>query len=229
MTNQLKLRCPAWQSGVLLGTALTALAFCEYASGFYAWKNASLDQVLVLWGFSIPLDAVIKTGLSIVAGITCTLGFPVAMHLWRTGRKGLQRQAKLAFAVSGVAAVLTMSNLSGYYAWTRDTAEALKFQTTLEYRTAADDYAADAQVLRSNGSLGQDRYDQHKADLATLQRGEVKATAERHLGDVGRASVILALIIGAASAFRLPGTAARKAVRRTKKAQPAQRGLRAVN
>jgi len=195
---------PRWQSLVLIGGALTALAAVELSCATYAWQTASTAQTLELGGLAVPSDVALKTAQSVAAGLCVALGPAVALHLWRSGRVALRRQAWLGVAAALVGLVVSTSNLSGYYAWTRQ-------QHAAEAAAASPLYAvAQAAAARA---LAEDGYLAH-ADRVVLERAQTPATAARSGGDVARALLILTLVSGMSAAYRLPGKA---------KAQPKRR------
>jgi|GEM_PF-6854603 len=198
---------PAWQSQVLLAGALAALAAAELGAVAYAFQSASMSQVLDLGGMMVPTDVVLKTAMSIAAGLCVALGPVIAAHLWRSGRKGLRRQAYLAIAAALVGLCVSTSNLSGYFAWTRSQREVETIRANPLYAVAA---ANAAKVVSGEISylIG--------ADRELLAAGQGLSAADRNGGDVGRALFILVLISGMGSAYRLP-TRPKKVVKRPRR------------
>lgn len=212
-TNTLRFLAPARESAALFVASLAALCAAEIGAGVYAAQSAASAQAL--WG--IPTDAILKTALSVTAGLGVAFGAPVTAWLFRTGRKGLRGQAWLAALMTALALVISASNLSGYFAWTRGQAEAEAVQASMAYRTAAR--------LQARREAGEAVYIRRE-DEAVLRSGEPPADAERELGDIVKAFGVHLLILGF-GAYRLP--AQRKAPARKRK--PAAKGkpnLRAV-
>lgn len=199
--NNHNLSLPTWQSRALLLAGLAALAAAELGSGVYAFQSASGAQQV--WG--IPTDAVLKTAMSVTAGLGVAFGMVVTAWLWRTGRKGLRKQAWLAMAVTAVALAISVSNLSGYFAWTREqhAAEAVRAQES--FRIAAERRDAGAYLSRS--------------DEALLRRGQAPTDAERESGDLGKALGVHLLVLGFGAAYRLPVPAKRKRKAKQTRAQ----------
>lgn len=189
---------PAWQSKALLAGALAALLAVELAAAAYAYQSASRAQVLALGGgVEIATDVVLKTAMSIAAGLALALGPSVAWHLWRGKRVGLRRQAYLAIAASIAGLVIATTNLSGYSAWTRQQRTVEAVTTNPLYALAVDNAAK----VRS-GELAY----LSGADRTLLREGQALTTAQRDFGDVARAVLILLLVSGMATAYRLPHT-----------------------
>ncbi len=191
MTNH-NLSLPTWQSRALLGASLAALAAAELGAGVYAFQSASASQEV--WG--VPTDAALKTVLSVAAGLGVAFGAAVTAWLWRTGRKGLRRQAWLAMVMTAWALAISTGNLAGYFAWTRAQHAAETVRASETYQVARERQAERAYLTR--------------ADEAVLRRGEAPADAEREPGDLGKAFGVHLLILGFGAAYRLPAPAKRK-------------------
>lgn len=204
------LSLPVWQSRILLGAGIVALAAAELGAGVYAFQSASTSQEV--WG--IPTDAALKTAMSLAAGIGVAFGAAVAAWLFRTGRKGLRLQAWLAVAMTAWALTISVGNLSGYFAWTRAQHAAEVVRVSDSYRVASE--------RRDSGQY------LSRTDEATLRRGEAPADAERELGDLSKGLGIHLLILGFGAAFRLPAPAKKRRSKRQPKAQ-GKPGLRAVS
>lgn len=193
------LSLPTWQSRVLLVASLAALAAAELGAGVYAFQSASRSQEF----YGIPTDAALKTVLSVTAGLGVAFGAAVTAWLWRTGRKGLRRQAYLAIAMTAWALVISVGNLAGYFAWTRAQHAAEVVRMSEPYRIALERVNSGAYVPDEDRSL--------------IRRGEPPADAERELGDIGKAFGVHILILGFGAAYRLPAP-----VKRKRKQQPKQ-------
>lgn len=192
---------PTWQSRALLGAALAALAAAEIGAGVYAFQSASRSQEL--WG--LPTDAVLKTVLSVSAGLGVAFGAAVTAWLWRTGRKGLRKQALLAAVMTVWALLISVSNLSGYFAWTRA-------QHGAETARASETYQVALNRIRSGAYVA-------PGDRNALLAGEAPADAEREAGDIGKALAVHLLILGFGAAYRLPAPAKRKRKAKSQRAQ----------
>jgi hypothetical protein len=190
--TQNNLSLPMWQSRALLGAGLAALAAAELGSGVYAFQSASGAQQV--WG--VPTDAVLKTAMSVTAGLGVAFGMVVTAWLWRTGRKGLRKQAWLAMAVTIVALAISVSNLSGYFAWTRAQHSAEQVRSSEAYHIALT-------RIESGGYVPD-------ADYRTVRRGQAPADAERESGDLGKALGVHLLVLGFGAAYRLPASATRR-------------------
>jgi len=197
---------PQWQSQTLLVGALLALGAAELGAVAYAYQSASRSQILELGGFGVPTDVVLKTAMSVAAGLCVALGPAVAAHLWRSGRKGQRRQALLAIAAALVGLCVSTSNLSGYFAWTRG-------QREIETVTSNPLYAV-AVANAERVARGEISY-LTGADRRLLSEGQALSAAARDGGDVGRALFVLILISAMGSAYRLP--AKPKAAKRTRR------------
>lgn len=208
--SQSNLSLPVWQSRALLVAALAALAAAALGSGVYAFQTASASQEV--WG--IPSDALLKTVLSCSAELGVAFGAVVTAWLWRTGRRGLRKQAYLAGAMTAVAVLVAAGNLAGYTAWTRAVRVAEVARSSDEYRIAAR--RRDANQYLSG------------ADEAILRRARAPADAEREAGDWGRAFAVHICILGFGAAFRLPAAAKRKRKAKPVRKQVVKVPLRAV-
>lgn len=185
------LTLPVWQSRVLLAAGFAAFLAAELGAGVYAFQSASASQEV--WG--IPTDAALKTVLSVAAGLGVALGAAVAAWLWRTGRKGLRKQAYLAMVITAWALFVSVGNLSGYFGWTRAQREVEAVTTNPLYAVAA----ANAQAVvegRAPYLTG--------ADRRLLMDGQANADAQREAGDVSKALAVHLLILGFGTAYRLP-------------------------
>lgn len=186
------LSLPVWQSRVLLGAGLAALAAAELGSGVYAYQSASASQVF----YGIPTDATLKTVLSVTAGLGVAFGAAVTAWLWRTGRKGLRKQAYLAAVMTVWALAISVGNLSGYFAWTRAQHAAEVVRLTDSYKVALERTQAGAYVSAEDRRL--------------VLRGEAPADAEREVGDLSKAFAVHLLILGFSGAYRLPEPAKKR-------------------
>lgn len=200
MSNH-NLTLPTWQSRALLGSALAALAAAEIGAGVYAFQSASSEQVF----YGIPTDAVLKTVLSVAAGLGVAFGAAVTAWLWRTGRKGLRRQAWLAMFMTAWALTISVGNLSGYFAWTRAQAAAEAVRETESYRQALARERAGVYVSDD--------------DRRTIRRGEAPVDAERELGDLSKAFGVHLLILGFGAAYRLPAPVKKRRKSKQSRAQ----------
>lgn len=200
MTNH-NLSLPVWQSRALLCASLAALAAAALGSGVYAFQSASASQEF----YGISTDAITKTVLSFSAEIGVAFGAVVTAWLWRTGRKGLRKQAYLAAIMTAWALMISVGNLAGYFAWTRGHRAAEVVQQSEAYQIAADRRATNA-YLSNN-------------DEAVLRRGEAPADAERELGDIMKALGMHILILGFGAAYRLPAPAKRRRKSKQSRAQ----------
>lgn len=192
---------PIWQSWALLIAALLATGAVEVASAAYAFQSASRAQVLDLGGVAIQTDVLLKTLMSIAAGLAVVIGPSVAIYKLSKQGERTRRQGYLAVAVCVVGFWLAAGNLSGYFAWTRDQRAVEVAQDNPLYDMAA---ANAARVARGEAAYltGDDR--------RILREGQAQITARREAGDVARAAFILALISGMATAYRLPKGASLK-------------------
>lgn len=199
---------PVWQSRVLLTAGLAALAAAALGSGAYAFQSASASQEL--WG--IPTDAVIKTTLAVAADIGVALGSAVTVWLWRSGRKGFQKQAYVAAVATAWAFILGVGNLSGYSAWTREQHAVDAVLANPLYQVAAANAERAAADPAHFYVTGQDR--------RLLLAAQAPVTATRDFGDVSKAIGLHALVLVFGFAYRLP--AAKKTPK--KKAARVQKG-----
>lgn len=195
---------PRWQSALLLSAALLTTAAACTGGVIYAVQTASPSQSL----YGIPTDVVIKTALAVTADIGVAFGAIVTAWLWRTGRKGLRKQAILAGVMTALAVVIAVSNLSGYNAWIRNQVqvEAVRSNPLYELATENAERAAAGQVYLSS------------ADRRMLEAGQTNTTAVRNGGDVVKAFGIHLLILGFGAAFQLPVKAQRRKARRPRRA-----------
>lgn len=179
-------QAPVWQSRALLTGALLAAGAAGVGSAVYAFQSASLAQVF----YGVPTDAVLRTMTAVAADLSVVFGPVVTVHLWRTGRRGLRRQSYLAAAVALIGLLISVGNFSGYLAWTRGQRVAEAAQGSVLYAAAVDH-------IRSGGYVSPEDRNAVTAALAP-------AGAERQLGDVAKALLVLAGSAGMASAYRLP-------------------------
>lgn len=209
MQLSMNMALPVWQSRILLVAGLAALAAAELGAGIYAFQSAARSQEL----YGVPVDATLKTVISIAAGLGVALGASVSAWLWRTGRKGLRKQAQLAILMTIWALTISIGNLSGYFAWTRAQHGAEAVRATTAYQVA---------VERING-----REYVSDEDRALARRGQAPSDAERELGDIGKAFSVHLLILGFAAAYRLPAPPKKKRATRPQRARGTPK-LRAV-
>jgi hypothetical protein len=186
------LSLPLWQSRALMCAGLAALAASELGAGAYAFQSASASQEVM----GVPTDAALKTVLSVAAGLGVAFGAVVTAWLWRTGRKGMRRQAWLAAVMTAWALTISVGNLSGYFAWTRAQHVAETVRASEPYRIALD-------RIEHGGYVPDD-------DYRTVRQGQPPSDAERETGDVGKALGVHLLILGFGAAYRLPAPARRK-------------------
>lgn len=205
--SQYRQTLPEWQSRILLGAGLCALAAAALGSGVYAFQSATSSQEV----YGVPTDAIIKTTLAIAADIGVALGSAVTAWLWWSGRKGLRRQAYIAGIATMLAFTLGVSNLSGYSAWTRE-------QHAVDAALANPLYAM-AVANAERVTAGQMAY-LTGADRRLLEAGQANITAERDFGDVMRATGLHILVLLFGFAYRLPT----KPKVRAKKANRARKG-----
>lgn len=207
--SQYRLTLPEWQSRTLMGAGLAALAAAAFGSGVYAFQSASDSQLV----YGVPTDAVIKTTLAVAADVGVALGAAVTAWLVWSNRKGLQRQAIWAAAATALAFALGVSNLSGYYAWTRGQHAADAARSNPLYAVAVAN-AARVESGEAPYLLGDDR--------RILQAAQAPSNAVREGGDVGKAIGLHVLVLLFGFAYRLPAKRKQKVVRkrRTQKGQP---------
>lgn len=194
---------PVWQSRILLAAGLAALTAAALGSGAYAFQTASASQEV--WG--IPTDAVIKTTLAVAADIGVAFGAAVTMWLWRSGRKGLRKQAYVAIAATAFAFILGVSNLSGYFAWTRQqhTIDAVHANPLYELAVANADAVREGRLPYLAGH-----------DRRLLLEGQIATTAVRDSGDLGKAFGLHLLVLVFGFAYRLPAPRQQRRVRRAR-------------
>lgn len=209
---------PIWQSRTLITLAVAATVAIECASIAYAAQSASRSQVLDLGFGPIQTDVLLKTLMSVAAGAAVVIGSVVAAHQWRRRHmRGRLSLAWIAVAVTAVGFVISTSNLSGYFAWVREQRAVEVVRDNPLYMAAAANAArvARGELLYLTGD-----------DRRILREAQQVATADRTLGDVGRAGFMLALVAGMATGYRLtdkrPGDAPEQG-----KAKPKRRRRRA--
>lgn len=181
---------PQWQSALLLGAALLTTAAAGLGGVIYAEQTASPSQSF----YGIQTDVALKTAMAVSADLGVAFGAIVTAWLWRTGRKGLRKQAILAGVMTAWALLISTGNLSGYFAWVRN-------QTQVEAVRANPLYAL-AQADAERAARGQIWLS--SADRRILEQGQTLATATREGGDVSKALAVHLLILGFGAAFRLP-------------------------
>ncbi len=207
--TQINMALPVWQSRILFLAGLAALGAAELGAGVYAYQSAARAQLV----YGVPIDAVLKTVISIAAGLGVALGASVSAWLWRTGRKGLRKQALLAICMTAWALMISVGNLSGYFAWTRAQYAAETTRESAVYQIALERVRGGAYVPNEDRRL--------------VSHGAAPSDAEREFGDVGKSFGVHLLILGFAAAYRLP------APHQKKRAKPIKRvrgtpNLRAV-
>lgn len=187
MTNTL---LPHKESRWLLATGFAVLGAASFGEAVYAFQTAAQSQVIETPFGSFPFDAAVKTVIAIGAGIFGALGLPVSIALWRRGRQRWRNQAKLGFALAGVAVLFSVGNLSGYYAHTRG-------QANQEIARELPGYAA----IEMKADRGErlTRYEQ-----ATLMAGQRTASVTREAGDVLKAMLVYGLIVACGVAYTMP-------------------------
>lgn len=199
--SQSRLTLPEWQSRALMGAGLAALAAAAFGSGVYAFQSASVSQLV----YGIPTDAVIKTTLAVAADVGVALGAAVTAWLYWSNRKGLQRQAIWAAAATALAFTLGVSNLSGYYAWTRGqhAADAARASPLHDVAVANAERVARGEMAYLTG-----------ADRRLLEQAQAPSNAVRESGDVGKAIGLHILVLLFGFAYRLPAKRKAKVVRK---------------
>ena len=182
---------PEWQSRILLGAGLAALAAAALGSAVYAFQSASDSQEF----YGIPTDAVIKTALAVAADIGVAFGAAVTAWLWWSGRKGLRKQAIVAAAATSLAFALGVVNLSGYSAWTRQQHEVDAVHANPLYEVA---------VANAARAESDPRYYVTGTDRRLLQAAQAPLTAVRDAGDIFKAIGLHVLVLVFGFAYRLP-------------------------
>lgn len=203
-SSNLRHTLPVWQSRVLLGAGLAALAAAALGSGVYAFQSASASQEV----YGIPTDALIKTTLAVAADIGVALGAAVTAFLFLSGRKGLKRQAWVAAAATALAFCIGTANLSGYFAWTRAQHGVDAVIEDPLYRVA---------VANAERAVDDPRFHLNGTDRRLLEAARTPDTAERDFGDVLRAIGLHILVLLFGSAYRLPTRKAAKSKRSTRR------------
>lgn len=187
---------PVWQSRALIVLAILATIAVEFATAAYNYQSASRSQLLDTGlGFTIQTDVLLKTLMSVAAGASVVIGSVVMAHHWRKrNMKGRMGQAIVAIIVTVFGFVVSVSNLSGYFAWVRDQRAVEVVRENPLYRAAA----ANAERV-ARGELPYLSGD----DRRILREAQQLTTAEREPGDVFRAIFILGLVAGMATGYRL--------------------------
>lgn len=205
---------PQWQATLLFWGAMLTTAAAGLGGVIYAEQSASPSQTV----YGIPTDVALKTAMAVTADLGVALGAIVTAWLWRTGRKGLRKQAILAGVMTAWALMIATGNLSGYFAWVRN-------QTQVEAVRANPLYAlAQADAERAaRGEIWLSSADRHM-----LEQGQTLSTATRDGGDVSKALAVHLLILGFAAAYRLPAPRKQEKVRRTRRTVGTPR-LKVVN
>jgi len=187
---------PVWQSVLLQVSAVCAVVAIEAAGMAYSMQSASAAQVLDLGGgMKVHTDVVLKSVMSVAAGLSVVYGPTIALHFWRRGGARKRVLTVLAAAVSVVGFFVSASNLSGYTAWTRTGRDIEVTRANPFYAMAV----ADAEAVQA----GRKPY-LPSEERAILLRGQTQTTATRPFGDVLKAGAILLLVSGMATGFRLP-------------------------
>lgn len=222
---------PPWIWGaVLMCAGAAVMVASEFSVGVFAFRTA--DTSVMLGG--IPVDALNKVAIGSLAGVLAFGGMAVWSWLATHDRKPLQRQARIALAVTLCASAFAVFNLASAFGYYRRTAEAPKVAASAEYAQALETYRAasgrlSGEIRDTDGagfsvSLGEEEAHtlkrQAAAALAVVKRGEAPTGAELPgLFDVLRAIIAHLLGVAPAAAFRLP--AARKTPKRGKRAKSA--------
>lgn len=203
---------PRRESKVLLATGLAILAAASFGEAVYAFQTAAQAQAFTLLGVTVPTDALLKTVVAVGAGIYGALGVPVSIALLQRGGAKYEHQARVGLALAAAAILISIGNLSGYFAHTRTQAVAEMTETSATYRQAAAKMARGERLYRS--------------ELEAMERAERTPTPERNIGDVFKAALVYVLIVTCGAAYRLP--AERGGKRRTKRqaTQPVKRTRR---
>lgn len=199
---------PHTQSKWLLATGLAVLGAASFGEAVYAFQTASQAQTIEIAGVNVPFDAVVKTVIALGAGVFGAVGLPVSIALWRRGGKTRrwQNQARLGFGLAAVAILISVGNLSGYFAYTRSQANA-------EIAAASPLYVAAIAKAERGETLA--RYEREALDAA-----QVSATAQRDLGDLFKAALAYGLIVACGAAYTLPRE--RQATRRRSRNKKAE-------
>ena len=145
-----------------------------------------------IFDIAIPTDAILKTIVAVGAGIYGALGVPVSIALLqREGKTAkYRRQAQVGLALALCAILISIGNLSGYFAHTRA-------QATAEFTTQSPIYL---QAIAKQ-ERGEQLYRYERDAIENAQR---TATPKRNLGDILKAALIYVLIVVAGPSYRLP-------------------------
>lgn len=189
VTNQ---TIPSRQSAALLLASLAATAAAATACAIYAVQSASPSQAIL----GIPTDAALKTVMAVVADLGVCFGAIVAAWLWRTGRKGLRKQAIFAMVMTAFATAAAVGNLGGYFAWTNGQHVADVTKASPLYPVALEH----ARLEAAHPGVGY----LSSRDRDMLEKAQVPDTAHRTDGDTLKALGIHLLILGFGAAYRLP-------------------------
>lgn len=183
---------PRRESKWLLATGIAVLAAASLGEAVYAWQTASQAQAIEWNGFTIQTDALIKTVFAVGAGVFGALGVTVSIALLqREGKTDkYRRQAFVGLALAACAILISIGNLSGYFAHTRTQATAEFTEESPIYRRA---------IEKQNNDVRLYRYEQD-----AIERAQRTATPQRNLGDVFKALLVYALIVACGPSYRLP-------------------------
>lgn len=183
---------PRRESKWLLATGFAVLAAASLGEAVYAWQTASQAQAIEWNGFTIQTDALIKTVFAVGAGVFGALGVTVSIALLqREGKTAKYRhQAHVGLALAVCAILISIGNLSGYFAHTRTQATAEFTEESPIYRRA---------IEKQNNNERLYRYEQD-----AIEHAQRTATPQRNLGDILKAALVYALIVACGPSYRLP-------------------------
>jgi hypothetical protein len=183
---------------------LATLGAVTTMEGVYVFSTASHHHLLM----GVPSDGLGKLALGLAVSLLGFGGASVVGAKLGDDRKYVRKGAGFALALTFAAFVFSASNLSGYFAWTRQSAEVAALTESVRYTDAVADAKFAAELRAAGKSLTSDQYDRAKEVAAILAEATPPATADRHVGDWVKALLAHGLILGMASAFQMPARAA---------------------
>jgi hypothetical protein len=174
----------------------------EVMNGYFAWQTAS--QTHMLWGW-LNVDATGKVAISLIFGLLATAGLSIYLAKRRDIRTAVRREAKLALLGAVLGALITMFNISGFWAYMRESADAEQFRQTSAYEQAEATLTSIRLRAEQDRPVGMLLPLQERAE-ATLERGEMptRTTLERSPEDYFMALLVVFMAMAMGSIYTMP-------------------------
>lgn len=130
---------PRGAMGALGWVAAALMLFAAGAEGAFAYSQANWSAALVVNGWTIPTDVVVKTAFAVGCGLVLVLGAPIIAVKLRADSKKQYKEAMALLVGVILAYCICVANFAGYFGHNRFQAATARFHATEEYKTTAAD------------------------------------------------------------------------------------------